>query len=215
MKTVTIIDYGAGNILSVRRAFENFGATTIVTEDYQQVKNAERLVLPGVGAFRDGMSALKNKLLHEAITEYAALQRPFLGICLGMQMMLDKSEEFGIHTGLGLINGVVKKIDDTGTNGQAHKIPHVSWNTLTVPQNMKYDDWSETLLENIAEGSPVYFVHSYTAWPSNENHRLADTFYDGRRISAVIRKDNLYGCQFHPEKSGEIGLHMIRNFLSL
>lgn len=207
MSSVTIIDYGIGNLLSVRRAFEHCGAEVILTDLPALIENAEHLVLPGVGAFADGMAGLRERGLIEPIRKYAKENRPFMGICLGMQMMLEIGEEFGTHEGLGLIRGKVSKIPETGVDGKMHKIPHIGWNSLTPAA-----DWNETILQGIAPGEAVYFVHSYTAVPLDDKNRLADCFYNGRVISAAIRSGNLYGCQFHPEKSGQIGLEIVDNF---
>lgn len=207
MSSVTVIDYGIGNLLSVRRAFEHCGAEVILTDSPAMIKKAEHLVLPGVGAFADGMAGLRERNLINAIRSYAQENRPFMGICLGMQMMLEIGEEFGTHEGLGLINGKVSLIPDTGVDGTAHKIPHIGWNSLAASAN-----WDETILHGIAPGEAVYFVHSYTAVPLSADNRLADCVYNGQIISAVIRSGNLYGCQFHPEKSGQIGLKIIDNF---
>ncbi len=212
MPKVTILDYGIGNILSVNRAFEYCGAEVILTDRPEEVIKADMLVLPGVGAFGDGMKGLASRNLIDPIREYAKTNRPFLGICLGMQMMLDESEEFGIHEGLGLIHGRVVKIDDTAVDGYMHKIPHIGWNGLVAPSCAK---WDNTILAGIPADSTVYFVHSFTAVPDNDENRLADAYYGGRLISAVIRQGNIYGCQFHPEKSGKTGLKIIENFLRL
>ena len=211
MPKVTIIDYGIGNILSVRRAFEYWGAEVVITDSPQRIENAERLVLPGVGAFADGMTGLRDRNLVKPIQKFASKNRPFLGICLGMQMMMEIGEEFGRYEGLGLIPGIVSKIPDTGVDGCTHKIPHIGWNGLSIPSVKS--DWSKTILNGIQSGSSVYFVHSFTAVPENEKNRLADCYYNGRIISAAIQSDNLYGCQFHPEKSGQVGLSIINNFL--
>ena len=213
MSKVTIIDYGIGNILSVKRAFEHCGAEVIITDSPQMIENAERLVLPGVGAFADGMAGLRERGLIKIIQEFAKKGRPFLGICLGMQMMLEFGEEFGRHQGLGLIPGIVAKISETGVDGTTHKIPYIGWNTLSLP-NVN-TDWNHTILNGIELDEAVYFVHSFTAIPLNEGNRLANCYYNGRVISAVIQSHNLYGCQFHPEKSGLVGLRIISNFLNV
>ncbi|MCP5463703.1 MAG: imidazole glycerol phosphate synthase subunit HisH [Deltaproteobacteria bacterium] len=210
-KKVTVIDYGVGNLLSVERAFEHFGAEVLLTSDPKHVLDAELLVLPGVGAFHNGMAELSRLNLVDVISEFATKERPFLGICLGMQMMLSMSEEFGETKGLNLIPGKVIKIPDTDASGNKHKIPHIGWSALRKPS--ADTNWDQTILQSTNEGEMTYFVHSFTAMPENESHRLADCEYDGRKISAAIRRDNLYGCQFHPEKSGEAGLKMIEAFL--
>lgn len=209
---VTIIDYGVGNIFSVCRAFEHCGAEVLLTDCIKDIQTAERLVLPGVGAFVDGMAGLRSRNLIEPIKQYAATGRPFLGICLGMQMLLDSSEEFGLHEGLGLISGKVKAIPSTGVDGKPHKIPHIGWNELLVSENAR---WSSTIFENVSPGSSVYFVHSFEVVPQLQVTRLADSNYNGRVICAAVRSGSVFGCQFHPEKSGVVGLEIINSFLNL
>ncbi|HIJ94490.1 MAG TPA: imidazole glycerol phosphate synthase subunit HisH [Desulfuromonadales bacterium] len=212
MPTVTIIDYGIGNLLSVARAFEHCGANVVLTDDPAKIIGADYLVLPGVGAFADGMSGLTKRGLVEPIKAFAVKERPFLGICLGMQLMLDESEEFGANEGLGLIPGKVVAVPSVGINGASHKIPHIGWNEIRTPNDVS---WKETILETIPDKSSLYFVHSFTAMPLLHEHRLANCYYNEQLIAATIRKDNLYGCQFHPEKSGQIGLAILRRFLML
>jgi glutamine amidotransferase len=171
------------------------------------------LVLPGVGAFGNCQSGLQARGLWEPVDEFMRSGKPFLGICVGMQMMLDSSDEFGNHQGFGLIPGRVGAIPAIGTDGRPHKIPHIGWNRLAPPDSE--DLWRGTILDGIEPGASVYFVHSFTPKPNNAGHRLADTDYDGVPISAVIRRENAYGCQFHCEKSGPVGLKIIENFLKL
>jgi imidazole glycerol-phosphate synthase subunit HisH len=209
---VVVVDYGIGNLLSVFRAFEKIGARVEVTSDSHKILKAERLVLPGVGAFADGMKNLCEYKLKDPIINFVKSQRPFLGICLGMQMMLSLSKEFGENKGLGLIPGQVVPIPPVGSNGNPHKIPHIGWNEL---QPGKGVDWSKTILDGILHKSSVYFVHSYTPRPESESSWLASCDYNGCPLSAVIRSGNAYGCQFHPEKSGSVGLAILKNFLSL
>ncbi|MGE5397973.1 MAG: imidazole glycerol phosphate synthase subunit HisH [Chitinophagales bacterium] len=211
--TVTVIDYGTGNLLSVVRALEYWGAEVQLSNKPEQVESTPRLVLPGVGAFGAGMNGLKERGLVEAIQRFAGSNRPFLGICLGMQLMLESSEEFGLCEGLGLVPGTVVSLPSTGVNGEPHKIPHTGWNSLYNPSGQ--DNWGNTILRDVVQGQFVYFVHSYAAVTAFEEHTLAVTWYHGRRISAVIKIDNMYGCQFHPEKSGPVGLRIIRNFLEI
>lgn len=211
MAKITLVDYGIGNILSVQRAFEYCGAQVMTTNDPQTIKSADYLILPGVGAFADGMQGLFERGLIEAILEFASKERPFLGICLGMQMMLGESEEFGLHEGLGLIPGRVVRIPDQDAHGIKQKIPHIGWNALTLP--IEKENWKGTILEGIEMGETVYFVHSFTAVPIESANRLADTYYNGQLISAAIQSGYLYGCQFHPEKSGVTGLKIINNFI--
>ena len=211
MVKITLVDYGIGNILSVQRAFEYCGAQVMISDNPQYIKNADYLVLPGVGAFADGMRGLSERGLVEAIIDFASKERPFLGICLGMQMMMGKSEEFGIYAGLGLIQGSVVRIPDQDVHGLRQKIPHIGWNSLELPSEK--ENWNETILEGIEIGETVYFVHSFTAAPENLANRLADTYYNGQLISAAVQSGSLYGCQFHPEKSGVTGLKIINNFI--
>lgn len=209
---VAIIDYGVGNLFSVRRAFEHVGASVVVTADRTVLMAAPRVVLPGVGAFADGMQGLVARGLDQVVLELAAAHRPLLGICLGMQMFASLSEEFGEHQGLGLIPGRVRPIPDTGSTGLKHKIPHIGWADLTLPALC--EGWDGTILQGLAPGDEVYLVHSYSVHPEDPHHRLADCDYNGRIVSAAIRRDNITGVQFHPEKSGPVGLKIIRNFVA-
>lgn len=208
MVEVTVIDYGVGNLLSVQRGFEHCGARVTVTSDPQVILGADRLVLPGVGAFRDAIQELELRGLPAVIRAYAASGKPLLGICLGMQMLLDESEEFGVTQGLGLIPGRVVSVPAQTTDGDAQKIPHIGWSAL-YPAS---DSWSGTLLDEIQAGSAVYFVHSFMALTRDATQRVADCVYGGHRIPAVIGFGNVFGCQFHPEKSGEVGLGILRAF---
>ncbi|EKQ51123.1 MULTISPECIES: imidazole glycerol phosphate synthase subunit HisH [unclassified Clostridium] len=214
-KKVSIIDYGVGNILSVKRAFEFCGAQVEVINTKEQITNAEVLVLPGVGAFKNAMYELIERDLKDSIIEFSDTNKPMLGICLGMQLLLEKSEEFGETNGLGIIQGEVVRIEDTTISGNYQKIPHVGWNSLKFPKHGDKSLWDKTILNGLAEGEDVYFVHSFTAKPTNNENRLADSYYGGRTVSAAIKKGNVYGCQFHPEKSGEVGLKIIKNFLEI
>lgn len=210
--TVVVVDYGIGNLFSVCHALHQAGAEVVLSEDPNRIARADRLVLPGVGAIADGMAGLRRSGLAEPICEVVALGKPFLGICLGMQMMLEVSEEFGLHECLGLIPGRVVPIPSTGLDGIQHKIPHIGWNELVRPEGAV---WSDTLLAGIPERTTAYFVHSFMAEPTNPGHRLADCLYDGRVISAAIRIGKAVGTQFHPEKSGPAGICMLKNFLNM
>ncbi len=203
---VTVVDYGMGNVGSVMRALSACGATPTLTSESREVASASRLVLPGVGAFPDGMEELRRRGLIDSLRSFARSGRPFLGICLGMQMMLSTGEEFATVPGLALIGGKVQAL------AGPRKIPHVGWNRLAASHADA--QWQGTILDGIAASDAVYFVHSYAAVPDNPAHRLADCVYEGCRFAAVIRSENLWGCQFHPEKSGPVGLHILRNFLS-
>jgi len=211
MKNVTIIDYGIGNLKSVQNAFEHLGANVIIAKTPSQILEATSLVLLGVGSFSDGMKELTSRNFVLAIQEYAMSNRPLLGICLGMQLLFQSSEEFGEHSGLGIIPGLVKKIPNKTSEGSNVKVPHVTWSPL-VTVNKK---WSNTSLSGLIENDEMYFVHSFTAFPKDDDTRLADTYYCGNRISAVVQKGNVYGCQFHPERSGEKGLSVLNNFMQI
>lgn len=205
---IAIVDYGSGNVHSVRRAFEHCGVEPVLTAEVAAIESAEKLVLPGVGAFGDGMRGLRERGLIKPILKFVKSGRPFLGICLGMQMLATTSEEFGIHEGLGIIPGRVVRIPPLDLEGKAHKIPHIGWAEL-----LPATDWSDTMFDDTPEHSSVYLVHSFRFEPENDKDRLADCFYGGHRIAAAVRSANVTGCQFHPEKSGETGLRMIAAFL--
>jgi imidazole glycerol-phosphate synthase subunit HisH len=209
---VAVIDYGIGNLLSVSRAFEHCGAEVTVTGDPAALAAAPALVLPGVGAFEDGMSGLRNRGLDSLVVDYAASGKPLLGICLGMQMLATVGEEFGEHAGLGIIPGRVRRIPVTGSDGRPHKIPHVGWADLELPESAS--DWTGSPLEGLRSGEAVYVTHSFAVYPDDNRHRLADYIYDGVRIAAAIRKGNVTGVQFHPEKSAAVGLRIIANFIA-
>jgi glutamine amidotransferase len=208
---VVIIDYGAGNLLSVQRAVEACGADWITTSESNVIAQADRIILPGVGAFANGMQALESLGLIETIKAVAADGTPLMGICLGMQLLLSESEEYGLTKGLGIIPGRVVQVPTFGTDGARMKIPHIGWNSLFVSE---YSTWNNTIIQNLTPGDAVYFVHSFQAEPEDLATRIAECFYGGCRISAVIANRNVVGCQFHPEKSGEIGLKIIKEFLN-
>ena len=195
---VGIIDYGVGNLFSLRSSFAAIGAEAFVSSDAAQLAKADRLILPGVGAFGDAAQKLRDSGLDTFVKEQAASGKPLMGICLGMQLLFEKSYEYGEHEGLGLIRGQV-----VGMNGRLPaelKIPHMGWNALRLTKPAK-------LLE---EGSYVYFVHSFYA-ENCEDSIAAVTDY-GIPITAAVERDNIFGCQFHPEKSGNVGLEILKKF---
>jgi glutamine amidotransferase len=210
---ITLIDYGVGNLLSVQRGLEHCGAKVVLTSDPETVIAASRVVLPGVGAFANAMQALEERNLVPAIRELAKRGTPLLGICLGMQLLLDESEEFGVTAGLGLIPGRVVPIPTTTVVGDAQKIPHIGWNGLVPAEGRT--DWRASVLTDNAPGEATYFVHSFMSVPADPAHRVADCFYGGHRVAAVIAKDQMTACQFHPEKSGEVGLKILRRFVGV
>jgi len=211
MTRVTVVDYGASNMLSICRALRHVGADIEIAEGGADLDDASRVIVPGVGAFGDAMGRLAERGLVEPLRLYAAKGRPLLGICLGMQMMMESSEEFGMHDGLGLIPGRVTRIADTGSDGTRHPVPHIGWNALFPPAPER--DWSGTVLAGTPFGTHTYFVHSFMASPAVPEHVLAVCDYDGCALVAAVRRDNVSGCQFHPEKSGPAGLAMLARFL--
>jgi glutamine amidotransferase len=208
---VTVIDYGVGNLLSVQRGLEHCGAIVTVSADPKQILNARRVVLPGVGAFGSAMQALERLELVNVIREIGHRKTPLLGICLGMQLLLEESEEFCTSAGLGLIPGRVIRVPNQDLSGNQIKIPHIGWSALW-PSNVSLG-WRDTLMKDNQVGETAYFVHSFMALPSNPAHCIADCLYGGRRVSATIGRDNITGCQFHPEKSGDVGLKILRQFI--
>lgn len=208
---VVVIDYGVGNLLSVRRGLESCGARVSVTSDPDTILAASRVVLPGVGAFANGMAELRRLALDQVVKDVAAQGTPLLGICLGMQLLLDTSEEFGATTGLGLIPGNVTAIPSVGIDGLPQKIPLIGWRGLAMAEGRT--TWTGTMLELMHQGDAVYFVHSFMCHPNDPAHRVADCDYGGVRVSAAIARDNVHGCQFHPEKSGRLGLRVLERFL--
>ncbi len=209
---VAVIDYGVGNLLSVRRGLEQCGAKVIVTEDAETILSAPRVVLPGVGAFGNGMAELSSRKLDSVVKEVAARGTPLLGICLGMQMLLDESEEFGASKGLGILKGRVVSVPTKTADGMMQKIPHLGWSGLVVSPGRA--DWTGTPLADTTPGDAVYFVHSFMATPIDSADRVADAIYGGVPVSAAVGRANVFGCQFHPEKSGEVGLNVLRRFLA-
>lgn len=213
-KKITITDYGVGNLLNVVRAFQHCGADVHVTEDPMEIASAERLVVPGVGAFQDSINELTSRGFADEVKRYAQLARPLLGICVGMQMLFEASEEFGEHQGLGILPGRVKAVPKLSTEGLPQRVPHIGWNHLVPPATGR--NWNGTFLQSFEDARPaVYFVHSFAAQPTEESDRLADCLYGGHRICAAVKRENVMATQFHPERSGEIGLAMVRGFLAL
>ncbi len=211
---ITIVDYGMCNLLNVARAFEHCGAQVDITEDPVVAANAERLVVPGVGAFRDSMNEVNARGFADAIRAFALTERPLFGICVGMQILFDASEEFGEHAGLGILTGRVTAVPAVSATGAKQRVPHIGWNNLVEPDGGR--SWAGTLLAPVASTNPaVYFVHSFAPSPAQVSDRLADCFYGGHRICAAVQRGNVMATQFHPERSGEIGLGLIKQFCKL
>ena len=198
---IAIIDYGMGNLRSVQKALEFVGQNAVITDDISVMEKADKLVLPGVGAFGDAIATIRNKGIDKVIYDGVNKDKPFLGICLGMQMVFDKSYEYGEYKGLGLIPGTIQLLPDNV------KKPHIGWNNLNIKMR-------EPLFENVGESPYVYFVHSYYLQAENENDVAATTEYI-THVHASVEHDNIFACQFHPEKSGDVGLQILKNFCEL
>ena len=196
-----IIDYGVGNLFSLRSSFAAIGEDAVVTADPEEIRSADRVILPGVGAFEDAARKLRESGLDEVVRSEAAKGKPLLGICLGMQMLFERSYEYGEHPGLGLLKGVIRPM--TGRIPEDLKIPQMGWNALNIKKE-------SPLLKYTREGDYVYFVHSFSAVECEES--LLATVEYGEEITACVGKDNVFGCQFHPEKSSNTGLRILRAF---
>ena len=199
---IGLIDYGVGNLFSLASSFAAVGAEAEIVSDAEGLRRADRLILPGVGAFRDAADKLRATGLDRIVLEQAAAGKPLLGICLGMQMLFEKSYEYGEHEGLGLLKGSVKPIRDVIPAD--YKIPHIGWNALRFTEN------KSPLFRYIKEGDCVYFVHSFYAADCAESV-IANAEY-GALLTAAVQRDNVCGCQFHPEKSGKVGLNILKAF---
>ena len=200
MSYIAIVDYGAGNLMSVHNTLDYLGYENKIADSADVIENAAGVILPGVGAFPDAMAALTDSGLTEAVLK-AAKEKPFLGICLGMQMLFEESDEVRPCRGLGLLPGRIERIETS------LKLPQIGWNALDILR-------PNAMTEGLENSSYVYFVHSFMAHPADENDLAAVTDY-GTRVPAMVARENLFGCQFHPEKSGEVGLAMLHNFAKL
>ena len=202
---IAIVDYGVGNLFSLKSSLSFIGADAIVTSDEEVLRSADKIIPPGVGAFGDAADKLRECGLDKVVKDEAAKGKPIMGICLGMQLLLDKGFEYGEHEGLELIKGEIRPISDVIPTGL--KIPHIGWNALHFGEN------KHPLFKYLNEGDCVYFVHSYYGAKCEESV-IARAEY-GARLTAAVAKDNVMGCQFHPEKSGEVGLNILRAFCEL
>ena len=201
---VAIVDYGVGNLFSLTSSLEAIGADVKVTDNSEVLKSADQIILPGVGAFEDAAKKLRDSLLDKVLIELAASGKPLLGICLGMQMLFDKSYEYGEHRGLGLISGNVKPIKEVIDENL--KIPHIGWNPLIFKKETP-------LFSGIQNGDCVYFVHSYYATDCDSS--VIATAEYGSELTAAVQNKNVFGCQFHPEKSGKVGLAILKAFVEM
>lgn len=201
---IAIIDYDAGNIRSVEKAFEFLGEKVRITSDPKEIMSSDAAILPGVGAFGLAMERLRERNLAEVIQEYVLSEKkPFLGICLGLQLLFEKSEESPLARGLSILKGSIRKLPTDG----GRKVPEIGWNSLSLPKESR-------LMKGLPEGSYVYFVHSYYLTAEDEGIVAASTDY-GVTVHAAVESGNLFACQFHPEKSGAVGLSILRNFIEV
>lgn len=202
---IAIVDYGVGNLFSLVSSFSAIGEDAVATSDVDLIKKADKIVLPGVGAFEDASKKLFESGLADVVIEQANSGKPLLGICLGMQLLFEKSFEYGEHKGLGLIKGQIRPIAEVIPKG--YKIPHIGWNSL------KFVKKDSKLFKNISDGDYVYFVHSYYATDCDESVNATAEY--GANLTASVESGNVYGCQFHPEKSGTVGLNILKAFCQM
>ena len=211
---VAIVDYGLGNLYSVKHACAHVGLQAAITLSRQEILQADAVILPGVGAFGDAMATLARLDLVSVLHDFAASGRPLVGVCLGMQLVMTESHEFGRHKGLGLIEGEVVRFENPVEGARALKVPQIGWNSIHQvdrPGPGEGAPWDGTLLEGIPDGEAMYFVHSYIVRPADDGVRLAMSTYGGIRFCSALQKNNIMACQFHPERSGPQGLRMYRN----
>ena len=204
---IAVVDYGVGNLFSLKSSLASIGAEAVVTGDENVIRSADKILLPGVGAFEDAARKLRECGLDKVICDEAAKGKPILGICLGMQMLFEKSFEYGEHKGLGLIKGEVRPIAEV--IGEGLKIPHIGWNALNFPENKEKNE----IFKYLNEGDFVYFVHSY--YGANCEESVIATSEYGAPLTAAVANKNVYGCQFHPEKSGDVGLKILKAFCEI
>lgn len=202
---IAIIDYGAGNLFSLASSLKHIGEEAVITGDPDEIKKADRMILPGVGAFGDAASELRKRGLDTVIKEEALSGKPLMGICLGMQLLFEKSLEYGEHEGLGLVKGTVRPLE--GYLPEGYKIPQIGWNSLT------FHGEKHPVFRDVDEGSFVYFVHSY--YGDADPDQLAATCEYGKTVTAAVASGSVIGCQFHPEKSGETGLSILKAFCDM
>ena len=203
---IAVIDYGVGNLFSLLSSLNYVGLDTKLTNSIEEIKNANGIILPGVGAFRDAIGNLEKYGLKETLINEAKKGKPFLGICLGMQMLFEKSYEYGEYEGLGLINGTVKEIKKYIPENSDLKIPHMGWNSLIINERFKDDK----ILKDVDNNEYVYYVHSYFAKTDTKNIVTYSEY--GTKIPGIVKNENVYGMQFHPEKSGDTGLKLLKNW---
>lgn len=201
---IAVVDYGVGNLYSLKSSLSALGIDAVITGDKELIEKSDKIILPGVGAFRDAIKSLSEKGLDKVVKEQAEKGKPIMGICLGMQLLFERSYEYGEYEGLGLIKGNIKPIKDLV--GDDLKVPHIGWNGLHFPK----DKEKSPIFKYVKEGECVYFVHSYYGADCKES--VSATCEYGRELTAAVSRKNVFGCQFHPEKSGETGLNILKAF---
>lgn len=209
IKKIAIIDYGMGNLFSVQHACQHNGLTAFLSSEKEQILNSDAIILPGVGAFGDAMTNLIKLDLIGPITDFIQMNKPLMGICLGMQLLFTESEEFGIHKGLNVLPGYIQKFQQPKLQEKKIKIPQIGWNKIIRPKNR---EWQNTPFSEIQDEEYMYFIHSLYAVPENNNSILSLTDYDGISYCSSILEKNIFAVQFHPEKSAKDGIQIIKNF---
>lgn len=210
MITVAVIDYGIGNIKSICRALEKSGAKTVITNERSTILAANGVVLPGVGAFTHGMEKINDLGIDSILRSYVELGKPILGVCLGMQLLFSRSTEFGQTKGLGLIPGQVDLLSRFDV--MKDKLPHIGWSEISKIESLT---WRDTILDGLTEQDEMYFVHSYHAKPDSTGDILSTTTYSQVEFCSTVKHENIYGCQYHPEKSAGAGLAIMKNFVEI
>ena len=206
---VAIVDYALGNLFSIKHACERVGLNSIITSDKEEILEADGVLLPGMGAFGDAMQTLHKLDLVAVLRDIAASDKPLIGICLGIQLLLSESYEFGHHKGLGIIEGEVVPLGHPHEDGKQLKVPQIGWNQIISARS-----WDETLLRSIPDREYMYFVHSYAPQPQDADVVLAKTIYGGVEFCSSLRRENIFACLFHPERSGVMGLKIYENLAS-
>ena len=209
---IAIVDYGMGNLFSVQQACEYAGFKAVITHDRKQILEAAGIILPGVGAFGDAMANLKKLDLIVALRDYVTMGRPLMGICMGMQLLMGHSEEFGFHEGLGIIEGAVVRFPDQDNYGQILKVPQVGWNRIFIPDGKNENFWAASPLNDIANGEFMYFVHSFYVKPVAADVALSVSTYKGVTYCSALQKEGIFATQFHPERSAQNGLQIYKNW---
>lgn len=210
---IVVVDYGIGNVFSVCNALRQIGAEPELTGDLNAIRSADRVILPGVGAFAHAMDALNSGGISDALRDFVAKGRPFLGICIGMQVLMQRSTEFGLTDGLGFIEGTVERIDAAGPDGTILRVPHIGWGEVVPAEGIASGAWNHSIVGG-GDAQEFYFVHSYHALPTHVSDRHAFVNYGGNRVTAAVQRDNILGVQFHPERSGSAGLNLLQRFVS-